>query len=116
MRGKVFLLATVLRDTPIVTLKADPEDARLLVQTYPDITPGYHMNKRHWVTLRPGPSLTEELVRSLVADSYSAVVARLPLARRPLGYQVALGPGDRGPDPSLGLKSDMPAGGGDPRL
>ena len=35
---------------PVVILKADPDDAAALRKQYADITPGYHMNKRHWIT------------------------------------------------------------------
>ena len=46
---------------PRITLKVDPELGRALVDGEPAISPGYHMNKRHWITIdpsgddRPGP-------------------------------------------------------------
>jgi predicted DNA-binding protein (MmcQ/YjbR family) len=82
--GKVFLLMAELRGEPIVILKADPVDARLLCQELAEVTPGYHMNKRHWITLAGGPGLDEELVEDLVTDSYRLVVAGLPRALRPV--------------------------------
>lgn len=82
--GKVFALLTELRGTPIVTLKADPRDSVLLRETFTDITPGYHMSKRHWITLRPGGDLDAALVRELVTDSYRLVVAGMPRAVRPI--------------------------------
>lgn len=93
--GKVFLLLTEVREGPIVTLKADPRESELLRQTHPDITPGYHMNKRHWITLEPGGELDEELVQELVTDSYLLVVEGLPRARRPVDPATFLtaGPG-----------------------
>jgi len=84
VRGKVFLLMAELRGEPIVILKADPVDARLLCQDLAEVTPGYHMNKRHWITLAPGPGLDEALVEDLVTDSYCLVVAGLPRAQRPV--------------------------------
>lgn len=68
----------------IVNLKADPEDVRALTEAYPSILPGYHMSKRHWITLRPGADLTAALVRELVTESYLLVVTTLPRARRPV--------------------------------
>lgn len=62
VRGKWFMISTV-RATRIVNLKADPEDVRSLTETYKSITPGYHMNKKHWVTLAPGLDLTVGMVR-----------------------------------------------------
>jgi predicted DNA-binding protein (MmcQ/YjbR family) len=31
-----------------------------------EITPGYHMNKKHWITLQGGNTLDETLVKKLV--------------------------------------------------
>lgn len=82
--GKVFLLLIPVQDTPVVVLKAEPRDAEALRAAHPEITPGYHMNKRHWITLNPGGSLPEELVRELVTNSYLLVVEGLPRSRRPV--------------------------------
>lgn len=46
------------------------------------------MNQRHWISLTPGPSLDEELVRELVTESYLLVVEKLPRAQRPIGPTV----------------------------
>lgn len=82
--GKMFLLLTEVRGIPVVVLKAEPRDSEALRQAHPDITPGYHMNKRHWITLEPGGSLDAEFVRELVTDSYLLVVDGLPRAKRPV--------------------------------
>jgi predicted DNA-binding protein (MmcQ/YjbR family) len=84
VRGKVFLLMTATTGEPIVTLKAAPEDGVALRQQYEGITAGYHMNKRHWLTLRPDADLSDQLVDDLVTESYLLVVAGLPRARRPV--------------------------------
>lgn len=82
--GKMFLLFTEISSGPIVVLKCDPRESEMLRRTHPDITPGYHMNKRHWITLSPGGTLDEDLVRELVTDSYLLVVEGLPHAKRPV--------------------------------
>ena len=82
--GKVFALLSQVAGEQILTVKADPVDAVALCQDYAEIRPGYHMNKRHWVTLTPGPSLDPDLVRELVSVSYLLVVERLPRSRRPV--------------------------------
>ncbi len=33
-----------------INLKCDPVRALILRQDFPEITPGYHMNKQHWNT------------------------------------------------------------------
>lgn len=84
VRGKVFMLQTEVTGVEMVTLKAAPSDSIALREMHPDVSPGYHMNKRHWISLTPGPSLDEELVRELVTESYLLVVEKLPRAQRPI--------------------------------
>ncbi|MER5730232.1 MmcQ/YjbR family DNA-binding protein [Streptomyces sp. NPDC002138] len=102
VRGKVFMLMTEVPGGPVVILKADPGEAHALREQYSHITPGYHMNKKHWITLEGGDGVgpeggvgpedgvdtedgvDEELVDELVTDSYRLVVARLPRAERPV--------------------------------
>lgn len=84
VRGKVFMLMTEVSGRPVVILKADPGEAQALREQYSHITPGYHMNKKHWITLEGGEGVDEELVRELLTDSYLLVVAQLPRAERPV--------------------------------
>jgi predicted DNA-binding protein (MmcQ/YjbR family) len=73
VRGKVFMLITDLPGRPVVVLKADPDKAVALRAQYADITAGYHMNKRHWITVEGGGAVDEKLVKELVTDSYQLV-------------------------------------------
>lgn len=81
--GKMFALAALDAAPLQVSLKCDPELALHLRATYPAITPGYHLNKRHWNTITIDGSLPEAMVSDLLKDSYDLVVASLPKARRP---------------------------------
>ncbi|HZU92045.1 MAG TPA: MmcQ/YjbR family DNA-binding protein [Microbacterium sp.] len=83
VRGRLFLLIP-LDGTGRVTLKSHPDDAVALRETFADIAPGYHMNKKHWITLTPGPTLESGLVTELVTESYLLVVEKLPRAVRPV--------------------------------
>ncbi|WIM67389.1 MmcQ/YjbR family DNA-binding protein [Corynebacterium breve] len=74
--GKVFCLLTDLRGDDIVTVKSDPVEARALQEEFAAISPGYHMNKKHWITLRDG--VPEDVVAELLRESYRLVVAGLP--------------------------------------
>lgn len=85
VRGRVFMLLTALGGEPIVTLKAAPEDGKALCAEYEHISPGYHMNKRHWITLSGGDDIDAALVDELVTESFLLVVEKLPRARRPVG-------------------------------
>jgi predicted DNA-binding protein (MmcQ/YjbR family) len=81
---RMFVMTTELRGVPIVNLKCAPPHAAALVRDLDEVTPGWHMDKRHWITLAPGDGLDETIVEDLVANSWDLVVAGLPRARRPL--------------------------------
>ena len=81
--GKWFMISSI-RGKRIVNLKADTEEARALCESFESITPGYHMNKKHWISVMAGPGISAELVRELVAESYLLVVGGLPKYRRPV--------------------------------
>jgi predicted DNA-binding protein (MmcQ/YjbR family) len=82
--GKVFMLQTAMPGEPVVILKADPADAIALREDHAQITPGYHMNKTHWITLHPGGDIDAGLVDELVTESYLLVVEGLPKPKRPV--------------------------------
>ena len=80
--GRMFAAVGVSGGHPLITLKSDPEDARALVSEFDDIAPGYHMNKKHWISIAV-PSRGAP-VQELIAASYDLVVAGLSRAKRPL--------------------------------
>jgi predicted DNA-binding protein (MmcQ/YjbR family) len=80
--GKVFAITAAEAPTH-VTLKAEPEDVTGLVDTYEAVTRGYHMNKKHWITVHVDGTLPDGLVEELVEDSYDLVVDGLPARDRP---------------------------------
>ena len=82
--GKMFALATPDEIPHTVNLKCDPVRSLELRDRYEDITPGWHMNKKHWNTLNLGGRLPNALVRELVEHSYQLVVASLPKKTREL--------------------------------
>jgi predicted DNA-binding protein (MmcQ/YjbR family) len=88
VRDKVFMLITDVTGESIVIVKTDPQDGMALREHHEDITPGYHMNKRHWLTLHPGGELQKGLVDDLVTESYLLVVENLPRAKRPVDPEV----------------------------
>ncbi len=72
-----------------MSVKCDPEFAQALVREHDAITPGYHLNKRHWVSVDldavAPEGLIEGLAEELLVDSYDLVVHSLPRDKRPLG-------------------------------
>jgi predicted DNA-binding protein (MmcQ/YjbR family) len=77
--GKMFATATMGDDeVGRMNLKCDPERAIELREGYEAITPGYHMNKKHWNTLTFDATLSPALVVELIEASYQLVVKGLP--------------------------------------
>lgn len=81
--GKMYLYIAGHEGRDIVTVKCDPEMSGELRHAFPSITAGYHMNKKHWITITDGPGITEDLIAGLIEDSYRLVVEKLPRHRRP---------------------------------
>lgn len=79
--GRIFALT---QDEPTtITLKGEPPDVTGLVETYDAVTRGFHMNKKHWITVRLDGDVLPDLLAELVEDSYDPVVDRLPARDRP---------------------------------
>jgi predicted DNA-binding protein (MmcQ/YjbR family) len=80
--NKMFALCNV-HDNPLeVNLKCEPELSELLRVKYTAIKPGYHMNKRHWITLTLDGSIPKHEVQFLIDLSYELVVKRLNKAEQ----------------------------------
>jgi predicted DNA-binding protein (MmcQ/YjbR family) len=80
--GKMFALVPLGETPQSISLKCDPELATSLRNRYPGVTPGYHLNKRHWNTLTLDGSVPDDEVLELIDHSYDLVVARLTRAQR----------------------------------
>jgi len=82
VRDKMFALIAYHNDKLCITLKAAPADVEILTDQFDAIIPGYHMNKRHWITIALSGDVTAGMVKDLVDDSYRLVVSKLPKAER----------------------------------
>lgn len=60
-----------------VNLKTDPEKAVELRERYESVTPGYHMNKKHWNTILMDGAVPDRELRVWIDESYELVVAKL---------------------------------------
>ena len=83
--GKMFALAAVDEVPPSVNLKCDPDLALDLRDRYEQITPGYHMNKKHWNTVQMDSGVPDTEVRQMIDHSYDLVAKNLPKARAKIG-------------------------------
>ena len=82
--GRGFALCGLRDDPPTVSLKCDPEEALALRAAHPAVTPGYHLNKRHWNTVVLDGSIDDAEGAEMVDASYDLVVAGLPRRERDL--------------------------------
>ena len=76
--GKMFAIAAAGADPLDVSVKCDPDIGEALRAEYDSIVPGYHLNKRHWITVTLGREVPDDRIRELVLDSYELVATRLP--------------------------------------
>lgn len=60
-----------------VNLKVDPEKGEELREQYPAVQPGYHMNKKHWITVLMDGSVSDKLIKEWIDNSYQLVVSGL---------------------------------------
>jgi len=72
--GKMFLL-TDLVDAFSMNIKNTPEKVIELREQYPSVLPGYHMNKIHWVTVMIDGTITDNLLKQWIDESYKLIVA-----------------------------------------
>jgi predicted DNA-binding protein (MmcQ/YjbR family) len=75
--GKMFLLTDV-DNTVSINVKCDPELAVELREKYDTITPGYHMNKKHWNTIAIHGNYPKSEFFSWIDISYDLVFNSLP--------------------------------------
>ena len=79
--GKIFAVVGSDERPPRITLKCDPEHGEALRGEHAAITPGYHMNKRHWITVTLDGSLPPTMIEELIEDSYDLVAPAKPSKR-----------------------------------
>lgn len=78
VHGKMFALVD-LESIPLrINLKCEPTRASLLREEFDFVTPGYHMNKKHWNTITLVDTLQEGFLFQLIDHSYYEVVRNLP--------------------------------------
>ena len=76
--GKMYAL-TGIETFEFINLKCDPEYAVELREQYDgSIRPGYHMNKKQWNSVYTDGVVPDNLIRQLIDDSYTLIVAKLP--------------------------------------
>ncbi len=80
--GKIFAITDLFSDQFKANLKCDPDRAVELREQYPEILPGWHMNKKHWNTVDFEGGLDGRVLRELIDHSYDMVVKSLKKVER----------------------------------
>ncbi len=63
-------------------IKCSPGQIEELQGRYEGIRPGYHMNKKHWISVYFNKDVPDREIRALVRQSYDIVAASLPKRER----------------------------------
>ena len=76
--GKMFAL-TDIDNFVSINVKCEPEKAIILREKYSAVIPGFHMNKKHWNTIKINGSVSDKLIKQWVFDSYNLIINKLPI-------------------------------------
>lgn len=75
--SRIFTITDVERIPFRANLKCDPERAIDLRERFDCITPGYHMNKKHWNSIEPEGNLEDDFFKELIDHSYDLIYNKL---------------------------------------
>jgi len=75
-KEKIFALVNLDGDLSI-NLKCDPGLAIELRERFSAVTPGYHMNKKHWNTIILDGTVPDKEVFSWIDHSYDLITGKL---------------------------------------
>jgi predicted DNA-binding protein (MmcQ/YjbR family) len=79
--GKIFAITDV-NTFESVSLKVDPERGVEIRERFPSVQPGYHLNKRHWISVLMDGKVSDRLIQEWTQRSYELVAAKLTKSQR----------------------------------
>ncbi len=83
VRDKMFATYSKQQDGSVdINLKCDPNEALMLRDVFEDVLPGYHMNKKHWNTVKVNGSIPEGEIHRMIDASYGLVVKGMKKSER----------------------------------
>ena len=71
--GRIFMLTATVRGRALVNLKCDPQKSLLHQAIYRSIEPGYHMNKKHWISVLLDDSVGEARILDFLDMIYDLI-------------------------------------------
>ena len=75
--GEKLFAAVCLDDSEkpyYITLKLAPANGDFYRQQYPDVLPGYYMNKVHWNSIRADGEVPDTVLRDMLDEAYDLVL------------------------------------------
>ena len=75
--GKIYCLARLDSEILKFNLKCDPEEVLDLRERFLAVGPGYHMNKKYWITVTADGSISDNLLCLWIEKSYRLIVDKL---------------------------------------
>ena len=72
-QGRLFALIADGSNPLRISLKCDPLLASNLREKYESVLPGYHLNKKHWITILCTGQLSQDEIHDLIRLSYRLV-------------------------------------------
>lgn len=69
--------ASAYANKQLINLKCEPMLAELLCSQHAEILPAFYMDKRNWISVDLGGTLSEAFIQKLCDDSYQLVFQKL---------------------------------------
>ncbi len=76
--GRMFCLMALDGQWNFYNLKVNPDYGVELCDRYSGIRPGYHMNKRHWISVDFYGDVADAIQKDLIVHSYCQTARKLP--------------------------------------
>ncbi len=76
VNDKMFALIAEGKKPVQISLKCDPELSKTLREKYTEVMEGYHLNKKHWITVLLSGQLEWGEIQALIRHSYDFVTGK----------------------------------------
>ena len=74
IRGKMFCaFCADNTESPLITVKCEPDFNFMLRNTYSDIIGGYYMNKTHWNSIKVDGNIPDDIVKQMCDRGYNLI-------------------------------------------
>ncbi len=80
--GKMYALVPLTVGVPRINLKCLPEESLDRRARYEAVQPGYHMDKKHWITALCDGTIPRQELCEWIDRSYELVVQKLTKAKQ----------------------------------